>query len=80
MSALFNLAIAATLFGFAWLVWGALRPRPSDTAHAEQAAAAREVDDLELLYSQPAYDPAWNAGPERLWDAVLDQPEEEDQR
>lgn len=32
-----------------------------------------EVDDLELLYSLPAYDPAWDAGCERLWDAVRDE-------
>lgn len=35
--------------------------------------AAREVDDLELLYSQPAYDKAWDAGCERLWDAIRDE-------
>lgn len=34
--------------------------------------AAREVDDLELLLSLPAYDPAWDAGRERLWDAARD--------
>lgn len=35
--------------------------------------AAREVDDLELLYSQPAYDKAWDAGRERLWGAIRDE-------
>lgn len=80
MSALFNLVIAATLFGLAWLVWGATRTRPSDTAHAEQATAAREIDELELLYSQPAYDPAWNAGLERLWDALRDEQQKGDQQ
>jgi hypothetical protein len=39
--------------------------------------AAREVDDLELLYSQPAYDKAWDAGRERLWDAVRDNQQKE---
>lgn len=59
--------------------------------------AAREVDDLELLFSlpdydraaasvddgltdlfeqlgpPPAYDPAWEPGLERLWDAIRDE-------
>jgi hypothetical protein len=39
----------------------------------ERAAAAREVDDLELLYNLPAYNPAWEAGRERLWNAVRDE-------
>ncbi|WP_406417949.1 hypothetical protein [Streptomyces sp. NBC_01614] len=39
----------------------------------ERAEAAREVDDLELLYSMPAFDPAWDAGRERLWNAIRDE-------
>jgi hypothetical protein len=34
---------------------------------------AREVDELELLYSLPDYDPVWEAGRERLWDAIRDE-------
>lgn len=39
----------------------------------EQAETTRQVDELELLYSLPAYDPAWAAGMERLWDAIRDE-------
>lgn len=39
----------------------------------ERADAARETDDLELAYSLPAYDPAWEAGMERLWNAIRDE-------
>jgi hypothetical protein len=66
----FDALIAACLFAFAWLVWSALRPRPTDTAHHDQANAVREIDDLELLYSLPAYDPEWEAGRRRLHDAI----------
>jgi hypothetical protein len=34
---------------------------------------AREVDELELLFSLPAHDPVWEAGCERLWDAIRDE-------
>jgi hypothetical protein len=40
---------------------------------AREDAAAREVDALELLYDLPAYDPAWEAGLERLWNAARDE-------
>lgn len=30
-------------------------------------------DALELLYSMPAYDPAWEAGMELLWNAAHDE-------
>lgn len=39
----------------------------------ERAETARQVDDLELLYSLPAYEPAdpeLDAGCDRLWDEV----------
>lgn len=29
-------------------------------------------DECELIYGMPALDPAWDAGRERLWDAVRD--------
>lgn len=41
--------------------------------------AAAEVDDLELLYGMPAYDPALAEGCERLWDAIRDTNTEGDQ-
>lgn len=47
------------------------RDRIIREAHA-RAAAAREVDDL-VLAALPAHDPAWNAGLERLWDAIRDE-------
>ncbi|MEU1448714.1 hypothetical protein [Streptomyces mirabilis] len=53
------------------------RDRIVREAH-EQAHTAAEVDDLELTYSLPAYDPAWAAGVERLWDAVRDEQNKED--
>ena len=34
--------------------------------------AAAEVDALEIQFAQPAYDPALDAGCERLWDAIRD--------
>ena len=41
---------------------------------------AREVDELELLYSLPDYDPAWeSAGCERLWDAIRDEQQKGEQ-
>lgn len=43
----------------------------------EQAETTRQVDELELLYSLPAYDPAWAAGMERLWDAIRDEQQKE---
>lgn len=48
------------------------RDRIIREAH-EQAEIAREVDRLEVLYSLPAFDPAWDAGCERLWDAIRDE-------
>jgi hypothetical protein len=61
----FDLIIAATCFGFAWLVWSALRPRPTDTPHRPQpTATAREIDSL------PAFVPEWEAGRRRLHDAI----------
>jgi hypothetical protein len=67
----FDLIIAATCFGFAWLVWSALRPRPTDTPHRPQPTATeREIDDLELLYNLPAFVPEWEAGRRRLQDAI----------
>lgn len=81
-----NLAYAATLFGFAWLVWSITRTRPTRAAeHAPPApdnqpgtntAAAAECA---RIYNLPAYDPAWNAGLERLWDAVRDEQQKGDQ-
>ena len=57
----FDLIIAATCFGFAWLVWSALRSRPTDTPHRPQpTATAREIDDLELLGLRNTHD-----GPQR---------------
>lgn len=50
---------------------GSGRDRLMCEAH-ERAEAAREIDELELLYDLPAYDPAWDAGRERLWDAIRD--------
>lgn len=47
------------------------RDRIVAAAHA-RATAAHEIDDLELAWSLPALDPAWDAGRERLWDAVRD--------
>ena len=47
------------------------RDRIVREAH-QRAQVAHEIDDLELAYSLPAYDPAWDAGRERLWDAVRD--------
>lgn len=56
-----------------------LRRRPAEStrdrivreAH-ERAESGREAEDLERIYALPAYDPAWEAGLERLWDAVRD--------
>lgn len=45
----------------------------------EQAAAVREVNELERILGLPAYDPAWDAGRERLWDAVRDAQHKGDQ-
>lgn len=45
----------------------------------EQAETTRQVDELELLYSLPAHDPAWAAGMERLWDAIRDEQHKEEQ-
>lgn len=47
------------------------RDRIVREAH-ERAESAREAEDLERIYSLPVYDPAWEAGLERLWDAVRD--------
>lgn len=47
------------------------RDRLIREAHA-RAVVAHEIDDLELAYNLPALDPAWDAGRERLWDAVRD--------
>lgn len=101
-------AVAALLaFSLAAAYWQIDRARRHEAmrdriirAANEHAEAAREVDDLELLYSlpdydraaavideglsglfeelgpPPAHDPAWEAGKERLWDAVLDQQDE----
>lgn len=40
---------------------------------------AREVDELELLYSLPAHNPVWDAGGERLWDAIRDEQQKGEQ-
>ena len=51
-------------------------------AHASvlSTEGAREVDELELLYSLPDYDPAWeSAGCERLWDAIRDEQQKGEQ-
>lgn len=47
------------------------RDRIIREAH-QRAVVAHEIDDLELAYNLPALDPAWDAGRERLWDAVRD--------
>jgi hypothetical protein len=49
-------------------------------AHASglSAEGAREVDELELLYALPAHDPVWEAGCERLWDAIRDEQQKGD--
>jgi hypothetical protein len=49
------------------------RGRRHPLERAQVLAAAREVDELELLYAMPACNPAWDAGRERLWDAVRDE-------
>lgn len=68
---------AVLLFSLAatyWQIRRAMRHESRrDQFMHEQAEAAREVDDLELLYSMPAYDPAWEPGMERLWDAIRDE-------
>ncbi|NUS22722.1 MAG: hypothetical protein HOV92_00640 [Streptomyces sp.] len=43
-----------------------------DAAH-ERAERAAQLDDLELAWSMPAYDPELNAGCDRLWDAIRDE-------
>lgn len=70
------LAAVVALAAAHWLVCrlrraAATRDRLIRETH-ERADAAREIDPLELAYSLPAYDPAWDAGRERLWDAVRD--------
>lgn len=72
VAALLGFSLAATV----WQIRRAVRHESTRNrlireAH-ERAAAARETDGLELLYSLPAYDPAWDAGRERLWNAVRD--------
>lgn len=50
------------------------RVRDADAQRwATEPGALAELDELELLYSLPAYDPALDAGCERLWDAVRDE-------
>jgi hypothetical protein len=75
--------IAVSLLGTKLLTRGGRR-RKSERARLirearELVAAAREVDELELLYSVPAYDPALDAGCERLWDAIRDEQQKGDQ-
>lgn len=55
-----NLAFAAFLLLFAFVMWRFCRtPKPRARAKARDViAAAREIDELELLYSLPAYDEA----------------------
>lgn len=36
------------------------------------------ADECALIYSLPAYDPAWDAGMERLWDAIRDNQNQHD--
>lgn len=76
-----------------WLLWGlvvavlawqtrqALRePSQRDrsiTAAHERGAAAAAVDDLELIWSMPAFDPDLDAGCDRLRQALRDHREEE---
>lgn len=75
------IAVIAGLIGFyallAVCLWRRERRRPLERdqiiAAAVDRAAARELDQLELLYSLPAYDPAWDAGCERMWDAIRDE-------
>lgn len=54
------------------------RDRIVREAH-ERARAAAQLDDLELAYSLPAYDRAWDAGVERLWNAVRDEQQKGEQ-
>jgi hypothetical protein len=70
--------LVASLAGSYWLV---RHCRTSDRRRAQfirdlgaqPTAVAREVDELELLLSLPAYDAALDAGCERLWDAIRDE-------
>ncbi|MDX3520767.1 hypothetical protein [Streptomyces scabiei] len=75
---LLTLGVLLTVVIVASILRAALRHRRDRPDVHEQAGVAREVDDLELLYGMPAYDPAWNAGFDRLWDAVRDEQQKGD--
>lgn len=81
MSDLTAAAIVALLIGFALaaVCWQARRAQQADSGRGriireahQRAVMAREIDELELIYDLPAYDPAWDPGRERLWDAIRD--------
>lgn len=82
MSTVFSAIGILALLGFSavgtWIVlWWALsgpseRDRIVREAHA-RAELARKTDDIELARAAAVSDAAWDAGLERLWDAIRDE-------
>lgn len=46
---------------------------PPAAVDNQQGSNHAWADECALIYSLPAYDPAWDAGRERLWDAIRDE-------
>jgi hypothetical protein len=59
-------------------VWDAEAQRwvyapPATDPDTRPGTNAAVQDELELIYALPAYDPAWDAGRERLWNPIHDE-------
>lgn len=65
--------VGFTVWDFDAEEWVELSPGVEPGPGQMTARDIAKADELELLYLSRAYDPAWDAGRERLWDAVRDQ-------